>query len=82
MKHTNLDNVYNELMLLSDTDRKKLYERMKKELYQDSDIVAYTTAGKPLTHSEYIEQINFGLRQIENGEMITDEELQKEIETW
>ena len=82
MKHTNLDNIYNEIMLLSDIDRKKLYDRMKKEFYRDSDIVVYTIAGKPLTKSEYIEQINIGLRQIENDEIITDDKLQKEIETW
>ena len=82
MKHLSLDNIYNEIMLLPDSDRNKLYNRMKKEFYQDNEIIAYTTAGKPLTKSEYIEQINIGLRQIENGEMITDDELQKEIETW
>ena len=82
MKHTSLDTIYNEIMLLSGIDRKKLYERMKKDFYHDSDIVACTTTGKPLTESEYIEQINIGLRQIENGEIITDDELQKEIETW
>ena len=82
MEHTSLDNIYNEIMLLSDTDRLKLYAKMKKELYQDFEPVAHTTTSKPLTKSEYIEQINIGLRQIENGEMITDRELQKEIETW
>jgi len=82
MKYPNLDNIYNEIMLLSDSDRNKLYDRMKKEFYQDSEIVAYTTAGKPLTKREYIGQINIGLKQIENGAMITDDELQKEIETW
>ena len=82
MKHQNLDNLYSEIMLLSDTDRDKLYNRMKNEFYQDKEIVAYTTSGKLLTEQEYIEQINIGLRQIENGEMITDKELQKEIETW
>ena len=82
MKHASLDNLYNEIILLSDIDRKKLYERMKSEFYQDNEIIAFTTAGKPLTKNEYIEQINIGLRQIQNGEMITNEELQKEIETW
>ena len=82
MKHISLDNIYNDIMLLSDSDRNKLYNRMKKEFYQNSEIIAYTTAGKPLTKSEYIEQINIGLKQIENGEIITDDELQKELETW
>jgi hypothetical protein len=34
--------------------------------------VAYTTAGKPLTMREYIAQINIGLQQIEDGDVITD----------
>jgi len=82
MKYTSLENIYNEIVLLSDTDRQKLYDRMKNEFYYDNEIVAYTTTGKPLTKNEYIEQINIGLRQAENGELITDDELQKEIETW
>jgi len=82
MKYTSLENIYNEIMLLSNIDRQKLYNRMGKEFCQDNEIVAYTTAGKPITKNEYVEQINIGLRQIENGEMITDDELQKEIETW
>jgi len=82
MKHVSLENIYNEIMLLPDVDRKKLYDRMKKEFYLDKEVVAYTTSGKPLTKSEYMEQINIGIRQIDNGEVIADEELQKEIEMW
>jgi len=82
MKYTSLENIYNEIMLLSDIDRQRLYNRMKNEFHKEKEIVAYSTSGKPLTKNEYIEQINIGLRQIENGEMITDDELQKEIETW
>ncbi len=51
-------------------------------MFAKKEIVAYTTAGQPLTKDEYIEEINIGLRQIEKGEMITDDELQKEIDTW
>ena len=77
-----MENIYSDIMLLSRVDRQKLYRRMQKELYQDNEIVAYTTAGMSLTRKQYIEQINIGLRQIENGELITDEELEKEIATW
>ena len=82
MQHSSLENIYNEIMLLSDTDRYKLYNRMKKEFYHNSEIIAYTTDGKPLNKSEYIEQINIGLTQIESGEMITDDRLEAEIRTW
>jgi len=79
MKQASLENIYSEIRLLSNTDRYMLYNQMKTEFYQDSQIVAYTTSGKPLTKNEYIEQINIGLNQIENGETITDEELVKSI---
>ena len=82
MKQVSWENVYSDVMLLSDTDRHKLYNQMKQRFYQEDEIVAYTTFHKPLTKNEYIEQINNGLRQIENGEMIADDDLKKEIETW
>ena len=82
MKQARLDNLYNEIILLSDSERYNLYNRMRKEFFQDNEIVAYTTTGKSLTKKEYIKQITIGLKQIENGEIISDEELQKEIETW
>ena len=77
-----VDRLYNEIMLLSDSNKYMLYDRIKEKLYHDREIVAYTTAGKPLTRNEYVEQINVGLRQIESGKVITDDELQREIETW
>jgi len=82
MKQMSLENIYSEIMLLSDTDRYMLYNTMRTELCQNSEIIAYTTNGKPLTKNEYIEQINIGLNQIESGETITDDELRKEIATW
>jgi len=77
-----VDRLYNEIMLLSDSNKYMLYDRIKEELYHDREIVAYSAARKPLTKNEYVEQINVGLRQIDNGEVITDDELQREIETW
>jgi hypothetical protein len=77
-----VDRLYNEIMLLSDSNKYILYDRIKEELYYDSKIVAYLAGGKPLTRKEYVEQINVGLKQIDNGEVITDYELQREIETW
>jgi hypothetical protein len=82
MEHVRLESIYSEILLLSNTERDNLYNRIQKDFYRDSNIVAYTTAGKPLTESEYIEQINIGLMQIENGETITNDELEKEIATW
>ena len=82
MPHVNIDNIYSQILLLSDTDKEKLYQRMQKELRENSNIVAYTTAGQPLTEKQYIAKIEKAIEQAERGELITDEELQKEIEMW
>ena len=55
---------------------------MQKEFYQNSEIVAYTTAGEALTLEKYRKRVQTGIEQCMRGELITDEELQKEIETW
>ena len=82
MPHVNIDNIYSQILLLSDTDKERLYQRMQKELRENSNIVAYTTAGQPLTEKQYIAKIEKAIEQAERGELITDEELQKEIEMW
>ena len=82
MNPITVDSIYNDIMLLPTANRYELYDRIKKEFHYENEIIAYTTAGKPLMKNEYIEQINIGLRQIERGEIITDDELQREIETW
>ena len=82
MIRTSLDNIFNEIMLLSDIDRDKLYNRMKKEFYRDNEIVSYTTAGNPLTRKQYIEKIERAISEANRGELISDDELEKEITTW
>ena len=82
IRQANLENIYSDIMLLPRADRQKLYSRMQKELYQDNEIVAYTTAGMPLTQKQYIEKIEKAIAEADRGELITDEELEKEIATW
>ena len=76
-----VDKLYNEIMLLSVSNRGVLYDKIKKDLSLENEVVAYSFAVKPLTKNEYKEQIKIGLKQIANGEVITDDELQSEIET-
>jgi hypothetical protein len=82
MNPITVDSIYNDIMLLPAANRYELYDRIRKEFHYENEIVAYSTAGKPLTKNEYVEQINVGLRQIERGKVIADDELQREIETW
>ena len=45
-------------------------------------IVGYTTDGKPLTKGQYNERFLVAEKQIESGNYITQEDLEKEIESW
>jgi hypothetical protein len=79
MKHINIENIYHAITLLSDTDRNRLYDRMKRDFYQDSEIVAYTTNGKALTCEQYKKRVHFGIEQCERGESISLEDLSLEL---
>jgi len=52
------------------------------ESYQEEEIVAYTVEGKPLTKSEYRQELLAAETEIEKGEYITQEDFEKEAENW
>ena len=82
MKHTSIDIIYNQILLLSETDKERLYQRMQNELYESQQIAAYSAVGKTLTQKQYVEKVTKAIKQANNGELISDEALQIEIETW
>jgi len=45
-------------------------------------IVAYDTTGKPLTLKQYNEEIDKGIDDFNNGRFISQEDLEKEIDSW
>jgi hypothetical protein len=45
-------------------------------------IVAYTVDGKPLTKAMYNERLDLAEKQLQSGEYITQEDLEKEAENW
>lgn len=45
-------------------------------------IVAYDTTGKPLTLKQYNKEIDKGIDDFENGRFISQEDLEKEIDSW
>ncbi|TRX22812.1 hypothetical protein FNW25_11565 [Flavobacterium franklandianum] len=44
--------------------------------------VAYDVSGKPLTLKQYNEEIDKGIADFENGRYISQEDLEKEIDSW
>ena len=79
MAHLNVESIYNEIVLLSNADRDNLYDRMKKEFYQSSEIIAYTTDSKALTQEKYQKRVNIGIEQCMRGESTDLEVLSKEL---
>ena len=80
MEHlNNIESIYNEIIHLSDTDRDNLFNRIKREFYQSSDTVAYTTDGKALTREQYQNRVNAGIEQCLRGKSTNLEELSKEL---
>mgnify|MGYP006288557729 CR=1 FL=1 len=45
-------------------------------------LVAYTVDGKPLTKAMYNERLDLAEKQLQSGEYITQEDLEKEAENW
>ena len=82
MEYLTVDRIYNEIMLLSNADRQILYARIQKDFHKKDEIIAFSTYGKPLTQKQYVEKIEKAIAEADRGELITDNELQKEIETW
>ena len=75
----NTESIYEEIVHLSNIERDKLYNRIRRNFYQNNEIVAYTTSGEALTIEQYRRRVNAGVEQCVNGESIDLEELSKEL---
>lgn len=67
-------------MILS-LDQETIINKIDKML-ENEMIVGYTVDGKPLTKKEYNLRLAIAEKQIENGEIISQEDLEKESESW
>jgi len=79
MKQASIESLYREIVLLSDTERNSLYNRIKQDFYQNNEIIAYTTNGEALTLEQYRKRINAGIEQCIRAESIGLKELTKEL---
>lgn len=52
------------------------------ESYWENEIVAYTIDGNSLSKTAYKNELNNALDEIKRGEFITQENLEKEVESW
>ena len=59
-----------------------IFENEEKLNIVSEPIVAYDVLGKPLTLKQYNDEIDKGIDDIKNGRVISQEDLEKEIESW
>jgi len=52
------------------------------ESYQEDEIVAYTVSGNPLTRNQYKIELTQAIEEINQGKFISQEDLEKESESW
>jgi len=71
-------NVIQKIMTVS---KASLLDKINNILDEEM-IVGYSTDGKPLTKDQYNERFLVAEKQIESGNFITQEDLEKEIENW
>jgi hypothetical protein len=52
------------------------------ESYWEEETVAFTVDGKPLTKKMYAQELQNGILEVQNGEVISQENLENESENW
>ena len=52
------------------------------DILESEMIVGYTVEGTPLTKTEYNQRMAIAERQLRNGEIIRQEDLERESENW
>lgn len=65
--------------------KESVLEKVREVLLEnsnESEIIAYTTSGKPLNIEQYKAKIQRGVDDYAMGRVTSDEDLEKEIETW
>jgi hypothetical protein len=60
----------------------EMYQKMFLKFGAEESIVGYDAAGNPIGKSQFIADIKKAEEQIERGDYITLEELEKESEAW
>ena len=50
--------------------------------YQESEVVACTIVGEPLSREQYRQELLNAEKEVLNGEVISQEDLEKESEGW
>ena len=77
---TTAASLYKAYRSLSTRERMKFLNHLSNPEQVENDIQVFSSAGEPLTHTQYIEAINVALEAVERGDVYTDADVIKELE--
>jgi hypothetical protein len=60
----------------------EVYQKMKTIISAEEPIVGYEASGSPITKNHFIADTKEAVTQIERGEFLSLEDLEKESESW
>ncbi len=76
------DYIHSHLHQIDENFINEVYQKIRAFINGENPIVGYDASGKPIKKNQFIADIKEAEAQIEKGEYITIEELEKESETW
>ena len=71
----------NVMQKIMNVSKASLLDKISSILDEEM-VVGYTADGKSLTRQQYNERLLVAEKQIESGDYITQEDLEKEVENW
>ena len=71
-----------EVQKLTSEEKLKALEDVLHDIIQADEVIAYSVVGEPITLTEYKKAVKKAQESIAKGDFLTQEELEKESESW
>ena len=76
------DYIHSHLHQIDENFINEVYQKIRVLIDKKDPVIGYDASGKPIKKNQFVAEIKEAENQIEKGEYITIEELEKESETW
>lgn len=76
------DYIHSHLHQIDENALNRIYKVIESRLGNQEDVVGYEVDGTPIMKAQHIKSIKEAEDQIDRGEFITLEDLEKESENW
>ena len=76
------DYIHSHLHQINENLIDEVFQKMQNSLQKNDPVVGYDASGQPISKSQFVADLKESEAQIERGEYLTIEELEKESEQW